>query len=131
MIVKNDLAKLQLTSLVCTSKGEKIALSRRVEKHWRLIWWGQIQAGITLKVPPTPILSSRQTWKRRDSTKAPFFKKRERWIYICGKVDNFWEPFLWRKNLDCQFLFVFALWFVCCFLYCQPIFKVVSNVDCV
>ncbi|CAK8534769.1 unnamed protein product [Lathyrus sativus] len=55
--VKNDLAKLQLTSPVCTSKGEKIALSRRVEKHWRLIGWGQIQAGITLEVPPAPILS--------------------------------------------------------------------------
>ncbi|WVZ10430.1 hypothetical protein V8G54_014960, partial [Vigna mungo] len=55
--VKNDLAKLQLTSPVCTSKGEKIALSRRVEKHWRLIGWGQIQAGITLDVPPAPHLS--------------------------------------------------------------------------
>ncbi|RVW81894.1 Eukaryotic translation initiation factor 2 subunit 3 [Vitis vinifera] len=28
---RNDLAKLQLTSPVCTSRGEKIALSRRVE----------------------------------------------------------------------------------------------------
>lgn len=53
--VKNDLAKLQLTSPVCTSKGEKIALSRRVEKHWRLIGWGQIQAGSTLEIPPCPI----------------------------------------------------------------------------
>ncbi|XWS53602.1 hypothetical protein CRYUN_Cryun10bG0015200 [Craigia yunnanensis] len=53
--VKNDLAKLQLTSPVCTSKGEKIALSRRVEKHWRLIGWGQIQAGTTLEVPPCPL----------------------------------------------------------------------------
>jgi translation initiation factor 2 subunit 3 len=41
--VKSDLAKLQLTSPVCTKEGEKIALSRRVEKHWRLIGWGQIQ----------------------------------------------------------------------------------------
>ncbi|XP_020975355.1 eukaryotic translation initiation factor 2 subunit 3 isoform X2 [Arachis ipaensis] len=55
--VRNDLAKLQLTSPVCTSKGEKIALSRRVEKHWRLIGWGQIQAGITLNVPAAPQLS--------------------------------------------------------------------------
>ncbi|KAK2638183.1 hypothetical protein Ddye_025978 [Dipteronia dyeriana] len=54
--VKNDLAKLQLTSPVCTSKGEKIALSRRVEKHWRLIGWGQIQAGTTLDVPACPPL---------------------------------------------------------------------------
>lgn len=52
--VKNVFAKLQLTSPVCTSKGEKIALSRRIEKHWRLIGWGQIQAGITLDVPPAP-----------------------------------------------------------------------------
>lgn len=35
--VKSDLAKLQLTSPVCTRIGEKVALSRRVEKHWRLI----------------------------------------------------------------------------------------------
>lgn len=55
LAVKNDLAKLQLTSPVCTSRGEKIALSRRVEKHWRLIGWGQIQAGTTLDVPPCPI----------------------------------------------------------------------------
>ncbi|PRQ39233.1 putative protein-synthesizing GTPase [Rosa chinensis] len=53
--VRNDLAKLQLTSPVCTSEGEKIALSMRVEKHWRLIGWGQIQAGTTLEVPPCPI----------------------------------------------------------------------------
>ncbi|KAG5249128.1 eukaryotic translation initiation factor family protein [Salix suchowensis] len=53
--VKNDLAKLQLTSPVCTSKGEKIALSRRVEKHWRLIGWGMIQAGTTIEVPPCPL----------------------------------------------------------------------------
>ena len=55
LAVKNDLAKLQLTAPVCTSGGEKIALSRRVEKHWRLIGWGQIQAGTTLDVPPCPI----------------------------------------------------------------------------
>lgn len=49
--VKNDLAKLQLTAPVCTKTGEKVALSRRVEKHWRLIGWGQIQAGVKLDVP--------------------------------------------------------------------------------
>lgn len=32
---KADLAKISLTSPVCTEVGEKIALSRRVEKHWR------------------------------------------------------------------------------------------------
>ncbi|KAF7307783.1 Translation initiation factor eIF2 gamma subunit [Mycena kentingensis (nom. inval.)] len=34
--VKADLAKIQLTSPACTEIGEKVALSRRIEKHWRL-----------------------------------------------------------------------------------------------
>jgi translation initiation factor 2 subunit 3 len=37
-----------ITAPVCTKEGEKVALSRRVEKHWRLIGWGQIQAGVHL-----------------------------------------------------------------------------------
>ncbi|KAH6927328.1 hypothetical protein HPB50_001812 [Hyalomma asiaticum] len=49
LAVKADLAKISLTSPVCTEIGEKIALSRRVEKHWRLIGWGQIRRGITVK----------------------------------------------------------------------------------
>lgn len=35
LATKGDLAKIQLTHPVCTKEGEKIALSRRVEKHWR------------------------------------------------------------------------------------------------
>lgn len=46
--VKADLAKIGLTTPVCTALGEKIALSRRVEKHWRLIGWGQIRRGVTV-----------------------------------------------------------------------------------
>ncbi|XP_029850683.2 eukaryotic translation initiation factor 2 subunit 3, Y-linked [Ixodes scapularis] len=49
LAVKADLAKISLTSPVCTEIGEKIALSRRVEKHWRLIGWGQIRRGVTVK----------------------------------------------------------------------------------
>ena len=45
LAIKADLAKIMLTSPVCTEVGEKIALSRRVEKHWRLIGWGQIRRG--------------------------------------------------------------------------------------
>ncbi|KAF6264312.1 eukaryotic translation initiation factor 2 gamma [Scenedesmus sp. NREL 46B-D3] len=52
LAVKHDLAKLQLTSPVCTKEGEKVALSRRVEKHWRLIGWGQIQKGLKMDLPP-------------------------------------------------------------------------------
>lgn len=51
LAVKADLAKIFLTSPVCTEIGEKIALSRRIEKHWRLIGWGQIRRGTP--VPPT------------------------------------------------------------------------------
>lgn len=43
--VKNDLAKIDLTTPVCTEESEKLALSRRVDKHWRLIGWGQIRKG--------------------------------------------------------------------------------------
>ncbi|XP_069110124.1 eukaryotic translation initiation factor 2 subunit 3, Y-linked-like [Argopecten irradians] len=50
LAVKADLAKIGLTNPVCTEIGEKIALSRRVEKHWRLIGWGQIRQGV--KVTP-------------------------------------------------------------------------------
>jgi translation initiation factor 2 subunit 3 len=47
--VKLDLAKLQLNSPVCTEIGEKVALSRKIEKHWRLIGWGQIRKGTVVK----------------------------------------------------------------------------------
>jgi translation initiation factor 2 subunit 3 len=33
--VKGDNATIQLSQPVCTKEDEKIALSRRVEKHWR------------------------------------------------------------------------------------------------
>ena len=35
LAVKGDLAKISLTHPVCTEVGEKIALSRKVENHWR------------------------------------------------------------------------------------------------
>merc|ERR1712029_1142054 len=47
--VKADLAKIGLTQPVCTEEGEKIALSRRIDKHWRLIGWGQIRRGVPVK----------------------------------------------------------------------------------
>ncbi|TRX89919.1 hypothetical protein FHL15_009191 [Xylaria flabelliformis] len=47
--IKRDAAKLVLTSPACTNIGEKIALSRRIEKHWRLIGWATITAGDILE----------------------------------------------------------------------------------
>lgn len=46
--VKGDLAKIALTSPACTELGEKIALSRRIDNHWRLIGWGKIKRGTTI-----------------------------------------------------------------------------------
>ncbi|KAK0516233.1 hypothetical protein JMJ35_000836 [Cladonia borealis] len=47
--VKKDAAKIQLTSPACTEVGEKIALSRRIDKHWRLIGWANIVDGTILE----------------------------------------------------------------------------------
>jgi len=48
LAVKADIAKLSLTSPACTEIDEKIALSRRIDKHWRLIGWATIKAGSVL-----------------------------------------------------------------------------------
>lgn len=50
LAVKGDLAKISLTQPVCTTEGEKIALSRRVDKHWRLIGWGQIRKWTKIEI---------------------------------------------------------------------------------
>ncbi|RWS08638.1 translation initiation factor 2 gamma subunit-like protein [Dinothrombium tinctorium] len=49
LAVKADLAKISLVTPVCVEVGEKIALSRRVDRHWRLIGWGQIKRGVTIE----------------------------------------------------------------------------------
>jgi len=48
---KVDLAKLSLLHPVCTEPNEKVALSRRIDRHWRLIGWGTIKKGV--KIEPT------------------------------------------------------------------------------
>ncbi len=49
LAVKNDLAKILLNLPACTEVGEKIALSRRVDNHWRLIGWGKINRGVEVE----------------------------------------------------------------------------------
>jgi hypothetical protein len=56
--VKHDAAKLQLTSPACTEIGEKVAMSRRIEKHWRLIGW--YVTGIYLFTKPKHLLTHSQ-----------------------------------------------------------------------
>eukprot|EP01113_Clastostelium_recurvatum_P035356 TRINITY_DN4919_c0_g1_i3.p1 TRINITY_DN4919_c0_g1~~TRINITY_DN4919_c0_g1_i3.p1 ORF type:complete len:442 (-),score=89.09 TRINITY_DN4919_c0_g1_i3:28-1353(-) len=46
--VKGDLAKLKLTIPACAEIGSSITMSRRINRHWRLIGWGAIKAGIKL-----------------------------------------------------------------------------------
>jgi translation initiation factor 2 subunit 3 len=52
LAVKSDLAKIVLNAPACTEIGEKIALSRRIDKHWRLIGWGKITRGVTVEPEP-------------------------------------------------------------------------------
>ena len=47
---EEDLVKIVLTQPVCTQEREKIVLSRRVDKHWRLIGWGQIRKGSKIEI---------------------------------------------------------------------------------
>lgn len=51
--VKGNMAKIFLTKPTCTEIGEKIALSRRIDNHWRLIGWGEIIRGgvVELDIP--------------------------------------------------------------------------------
>jgi len=52
--VKADLAKLQLTQPACTEVGEKVALSRRIDKHWRLV--GEYTQSLLFVSTLTPLL---------------------------------------------------------------------------
>ncbi|KAI1294944.1 Eukaryotic translation initiation factor 2 subunit 3, Y-linked [Halotydeus destructor] len=58
--VKADLAKIALQSPVCCEIGEKIALSRRVDRHWRLIGWGQIRRGTVIEPSKTVLYAGMQ-----------------------------------------------------------------------
>lgn len=42
---ETKIMKIQLLNPVCSAAGEKVALSRRVNKKWRLIGWGNIKKG--------------------------------------------------------------------------------------
>lgn len=53
--MKGDLAKVSLVSPVCTSIGQKVAISRRIESHWRLIGWGSIRSGKICQLSSTVV----------------------------------------------------------------------------
>eukprot|EP00388_Colpodella_angusta_P012958 GDKJ01032678.1.p1 GENE.GDKJ01032678.1~~GDKJ01032678.1.p1 ORF type:complete len:474 (+),score=127.73 GDKJ01032678.1:28-1449(+) len=45
---EGESVKLQLNSPVCTRVADSVAISRRVEKNWRLVGWGEIVKGKTV-----------------------------------------------------------------------------------
>ncbi|GAA6002584.1 translation initiation factor eIF2 subunit gamma [Rhodotorula paludigena] len=49
--VKADLARIILNTPAATELGEKVALSRRIDKHWRLIGWGSVRRGAEYELP--------------------------------------------------------------------------------
>ena len=49
---KKDMVRLDLSKPVCAEVGEKIALSRRVGRNWRLIGWGTIRGGRLAELTP-------------------------------------------------------------------------------
>lgn len=48
--VKKDLAKIQLFKPVCADISDRIALSRRIDGHYRLIGWGEIRQGTEMAI---------------------------------------------------------------------------------
>ncbi len=48
--VKKDSAKIQLCKPVCAEICDKIAISRRIKGHYRLIGWGEIRKGKEIEI---------------------------------------------------------------------------------
>jgi len=48
--LKNDLAKILLTNPICGEVGDKIALSRRINKQCRLIGYANIRSGVEVEI---------------------------------------------------------------------------------
>ena len=44
-----DEISFELMNPVCCEISEKIAISRKIEKSWRLIGWGEVLQGTTLE----------------------------------------------------------------------------------
>jgi translation initiation factor 2 subunit 3 len=58
--VRGSRAVIQLVQPVCTIEGEKIALSRKVDKNWRLIGWGKIVVGEEAEVDAVKLLPKKR-----------------------------------------------------------------------
>ena len=47
--MKDNLIEFKLTTPICCEFGNKVTLSKRIDKHWRLIGWGVFRGGRTYK----------------------------------------------------------------------------------
>lgn len=49
-VVAKDQCRLELNMPISAEREEKVAISRRIERHWRLIGWGNIVRGHTVEL---------------------------------------------------------------------------------
>jgi len=49
LTVTGDKVRIQFLNPVCANEGEKIAMSRRIDRNFRLIGWGEIKRGYAMK----------------------------------------------------------------------------------
>lgn len=110
--VKADLGKIVLTNPVCTEVGEKIALSRRVEKHWRLIGWGQIRRGVTIK----PTVDD--DWRTKKN--ASFFKMKRPFLFWRERIFTTGLEAVQPLSLNCMAVLVHFIEF-------YPLTKITSH----
>lgn len=47
--VTSDKVRIQFMNPVCANEGEKIAMSRKIDRNFRLIGWGEIKKGFSTK----------------------------------------------------------------------------------
>jgi translation initiation factor 2 subunit 3 len=50
--VTPNAARLVLSKPMCASPGDSVAFSRKIGESWRLIGWGSIRRGVSMKVDP-------------------------------------------------------------------------------
>ena len=51
--VTSDRVRIQFMNPVCANEGEKIAMSRKIDRNFRLIGWGEIKKGFSSKTKKT------------------------------------------------------------------------------
>jgi len=50
MSVEQDVCRITLNQPVCCDIDEKVTISRRIDRNWRLIGWGKITKGNKVKL---------------------------------------------------------------------------------